>query len=686
MSRPEPPSKLQKVRNFGIAAHIDAGKTTLTERILYYTGATYKIGEVHEGNTEMDYLPEERARGITITAAVTHCAWAGHNLHLIDTPGHVDFTIEVERSMRVLDGVILVLDGVKGVEPQTETVWRQAERYRVPRIIFVNKMDRPGADFERAVNSVASRLHGRPVPVAVPSELSGKVGVIDLLTREWVTFEGERGADINRQPLPEALEDQYAHWYEKLVEAAADFDDSVAEAYLSGDPVDSETIVAILRKQTIANKLQPVFGGAALRDYGVQLALTGVITYLPSPLEVPEPVGEHPKTHEMLPIPLDEKAPFAALAFKVQMFSGRRHVYAKIYRGKLQAGQAIYNATRGELERVGRVLEIRADRREDLDKAVAGDIVLISGLRRVSTGDTICDPAHLVVLEPIRAYEPVMALAVETVKSSEDDKVLDSLQKMVEEDPTLRLVEDADTGQRLLRGMGELHLQVVLERMQREYAVEVRAGRPRVVYREGTGQTGVGEGVVDRTLEKGGRQHARVVVEVTPTSYELPVSVDQSAASVVVTPPEAILSETQRQWILDTIRQEAQTGPVQGYPLVGTEFRLVSVDLFGSESNEVALREAAARATRAALHNADAHLLTPIMHIEIEVPSDMVGTVMGDLQSRGGMIMGMNAEDSITQVQGECAMERLFGYVNDLRSSTQGRGTFTLRFSRLDRV
>lgn len=685
MSRPEVSSKLAKVRNFGIAAHIDAGKTTLTERILFYTGATYKIGEVHEGNTEMDYLPEERARGITITAAVTHCAWAGHNLHLIDTPGHVDFTIEVERSMRVLDGVILVLDGVKGVEPQTETVWRQAERYRVPRIIFVNKMDRPGADFEKAVRSVENRLGGKPVVVAVPVQHEGQWGVLDLMTRELINFEGDRGSNVIRKPVPAALEETFTHWRDRLVESVADYDDAIAEAYLSGEPVASEALIPVLRTQTLANRVQPVFGGAALKDFGVQLALNGVITYLPSPLDVPETVGENPKTHEMVSVPLDEKGPFAALAFKVQMFSGRRHIYCKVYRGKLQAGQAVYNATRGEMERVGRVLEIRADRREDLEKAVAGDIVLISGLRRVSTGDTICDPTNLVTLEPIRSYEPVMALAVETVKSSEDDKVLDALQKMVEEDPTLRLVEDGESGQRLLRGMGELHLQVVLERMQREYAVDVRAGRPRVVYREGTGMAAQGEGSVDRVLEKGGRQRARVVVDLQPLPYDQAVQVSADLAGIQVLPPEATLSETQRQWILETVKQEAQTGPVQGYPLVGTKFIVSQVELFGAESNEVALREASARATRAALHNADAHLLTPIMHIEIEVPSDCVGPVMGDLQSRGGIIMGMNAEDTITQIQGECAMEKLFGYVNDLRSNSQGRGTFTLRFSRLDR-
>lgn len=686
MSRPESSQRLHRVRNFGIAAHIDAGKTTLTERILYYTGATHKIGEVHDGNTEMDYLPEERARGITITAAVTHCDWAGHNLHLIDTPGHVDFTIEVERSMRVLDGVILVLDAVKGVEPQTETVWRQAERYRVPRLMFVNKMDRPGADFERAVKSVVARLGGRPVPVCVPAEVNGKPVVLDLLAGECLAFEGDRGSVLRRGPVPPALSETFSRWHDKLIEAAADFDDAIAELYLGGEEVPREKLVQVLRRETLATRIQLLFGGAALRDYGIQPVLDGVITFLPSPLDVPEPVGEHPKTQEPVQIGLDEKGPLAALAFKVQMFAGRRHVYLRVYRGRITPGMAIFNATRGEQERVGRVLDIRADRRDDLERAVAGDIVLISGLRKVTTGDSLCEQGHQVLLEPIRSYEPVMALAVESMRSSDDDKVLDALQKMVEEDPTLRLVEDSDTGQRLLRGMGELHLQVVLERMQREYAVEVRTGRPRVVYREGTGKAASGEGVVDRVLEKGGRQHARVFIKVVPTGYDQPVRVFGEAAQIKVSPPEASLTEVQRQWLLDTVRLEAQTGPGQGYPLVGTDIHIDGVELFGQESNEVALREAAARGVRTALQNADAHLLTPIMAIEIEAPSDMVGGVLGDLQARGGIIHGLNALDTLTQVQGECAMEKLFGYVNDLRSATQGRGTFTLRFSRLDRA
>jgi elongation factor G len=414
--------------------------------------------------------------------------------------------------------------------------------------------------------------------------------------------------------------------------------------------------------------------------------LDGVIAYLPSPLEVSEPVGEHPKTHEPVPVPLTEKGPLVALAFKVQMFGGRRHVYLKIYRGKISTGMSVWNPSRNEFERVGRLFSITADKRENLDSAVAGDIVLVSGFRKISTGDTLCESDAPVLLEPIQSYEPVMALAVENAKTGDDDKVLDAMTKMVEEDPTLRLVEDADSGQRLLRGMGELHLTVVLERMQREYQVEVRAGRPRVVYREGIAHQADGEGLVDRVLEKGGKQHARVVVQVTPTGYENGVQAFAPAGEIKVSPAEANLSETQRLWIQDTLKNESVTGPLQGYPLVGTDFRVVSVDLYGAESNEVALREATARAARAALQNADAHLLTPIMHVEVEVPSNLVGSVMGDLQSRNGLILGVDAEDSISQIKAECAMEKLFGYSTDLRGMTQGRGTFTLRFSRLDRA
>ncbi len=678
--------KFQKVRNFGIAAHIDAGKTTLTERILYYTGATYKIGEVHDGNTQMDYMPEERERGITITAAVTHCSWRKHHLHLIDTPGHVDFTIEVERSMRVLDGVILVIDAVKGVEPQTENVWRQAERYRVPRMVFVNKMDRPGADFERAVKTLETRLGARPMVVAVPVWTETRTGVLDLLDETWVTFSGERNAEVERRPIPGDLLETFELARERLVEGVADFDDDIAEKFLSGDPVDAASLRAVLRKETLANKLQPVLGGAALRDFGVQPVLDAIIDFLPNPLDVASVVGENPKTKEAVIIELDSRGHTVALAFKVQMIQGRRHVYLKLYRGRLTAGQAVWNATQGIMERIGRVYDVRADRRDNLDHASAGDIVIVAGLKRSTTGDTLCDPRHRVVLEPIRPYEPVMGLAVEPVKSSEEEKVLDALSKMVEEDPTLALVDDPDSGQRILRGMGELHLTVVLDRIRREFGVSVRTGRPRVVYRECLTSESEGEAIVDRTTDKGARYRARVVVRANPTDIEQPVHVLGDLASIEVQPPEARLTPNQVDWLKETVGQESQTGPIDGNPLVGCDVRIVAVELFGMESNEVALREAAARATRAALKNATANLLAPIMFLQVEVPSDMVGNVLGDLQARGGVILGMDTGALTARIDAECPMERLFGYANDLRSATQGRGTFTLQFARLDKI
>ncbi len=678
--------KFQKVRNFGVAAHIDAGKTTLTERILYYTGASYKIGEVHEGNTQMDYMPEERERGITITAAVTHCDWKKHHLHLIDTPGHVDFTMEVERSMRVLDGVILVIDAVKGVEPQTETVWRQAERYQVPRMVFVNKMDRPGADFERAVHTLETRLGAHPMVVAIPVWTEAVTGILDLLDGTWVTFHGERNSEVRREPVPESLADVFEQARERLVEGLADFDDDIAEQFLAGEVVSAERLRVVLRRETIATRVQPVLGGAALRDFGVQPVLDAIIDFLPNPLDVNDVVGEDPKTKEPVTIELDSRGKTVALAFKVQMIQGRRHVYLKLYRGRLSAGQAVWNATQSVMERIGRVYSVRADRRENLDHASAGDIVIVAGLKRCTTGDTLCDPRHRVVLEPIRPYEPVVGLAVEPMRSSEEEKVFDALSKMVEEDPTLALVEDPDSGQRILRGMGELHLTVVLDRIRREYGVNVRTGRPRVVYRECLTSEAEGEALVDRTTDKGARFRARVRVRVKPTELEKPVQVMGDLERIVVLPPEAHLTPNQVDWLRETVGQESQTGPIEGYPLVGCEVHIAEVELFGMESTEVALREAAARATRAALRNAEAHLLAPIMFLQVEVPADMVGSVLGDLQARGGVILGMNTGPTTTQIDAECPMERLFGYANDLRSATQGRGTFTLQFSRLDKV
>jgi len=598
----------------------------------------------------------------------------------------VDFTIEVERSMRVLDGVVMVLDAVKGVEPQTETVWRQAERYAVPRLIFVNKMDRPGADFLNAVNTVRLRLKGNPVVVAIPILEDSRAGVIDLIGKRWLTFTGERGSGINEGPIPEDLLELADEWYEQLLEAAADADDDIAEAYLSGEAVAAEALKAVLRRETMANAIQVVIGGSALKDFGVQPTLNAVIDFLPSPLEVPEVFGVNPKSGESVAVHLEEKEPLVALVFKVQMIGGRRHVYLKLYRGTLSNGQSVWNANRSAYEKISRIFDMRADRKDGMDSAVAGDIVLAIGLKHASTGDTICASNAPVSLEPIQNYEPVMALAVETIRSSDEEKVVDALNKMVEEDPSLRLVVDPDSGQRLLRGMGELHLSVVLERMQREYGVGIRSGRPRVVYRESIGKTGYGDTLVDRILEKGGRLRARVKVCLRPTSYDKAIEVRIDATAITVSPPEASLSLAQQEWLRETIGQESQIGPIQGYPTVGASVELVAVELFGAESNEVVLREAAARSTRAALQNADAHLLTPIMRIEIDAPSDTIGGVLGDLQARGGVITGMDAIDGTTQVQGECPMEKLFGYANALRSGTQGRGTFTLQFARLDRA
>lgn len=686
MARADTVQRLTRVRNFGIAAHIDAGKTTLTERILYYTGVSHKIGEVHEGTTQMDYMPEERARGITITAAVTHCEWKSHDLHLIDTPGHVDFTIEVERSMRVLDGVVVVLDAVKGVEPQSETVWRQAERHRVPRIIFVNKMDRAGADFDHAVQTVIERLGGRPVVVMVPVQVGNIWALIDVIGRKLITFSGERNKDVTYGPLFGDHEITCEEWREKVVEAAADLDDGVADKYLSGEDISEDELRAALRRGTLACQIQPTFGGSALKDYGVQPVLDGVLTYLPSPLDVGAVTGQDARSGAEVRVDLTDNGPFCALAFKVQMIDTRRHVYLRIYRGKLKPGDAVWNNRRKEAERVARIFHVRADTRDRLEVATAGDIVLCAGLRWASTGDTLSDTANPVSLAPITATDPVIALSIETVKSDQDDKVQEALEKMVEEDPTLKLSVDPDSGQRLLHGMGELHLEVVLDRMQREYSVAIRTGVPRVVYRESIGSDGRGEIFIDRKLESGFTHRARVVVGVTPQPIDDGVKVIFEPSRIQVKPDGINLSPNQQQWIHEALRNESLTGPISGNPLVGVQIRCLEVELFGIESPEPVLREATARAVRAALQHADPYSLAPIMAMEVEVPGEQVGSVLGDIQSRGGMVLGMEATGSLSQLQAECPMERLFGYATALRSMTQGRGTFTLRFSRFDRI
>jgi elongation factor G len=672
---------LDLVRNIGIAAHIDAGKTTLTERILYYTGASHKIGEVHEGNTHTDYMPEERAHGITITSAVTKCPWKDHLIQVIDTPGHVDFTIEVERSMRVLDGAVIVMDGVRGVEPQTETVWRQASKFGVPRLVFVNKMDRPGASFDRSMESLRKRLGANTVPVCVPIDDGG---VMHLIEQRCYRFSGERGEVVTLEDIPALELDTFRRHREAMLVAAAELDPSLEEAVFMGEEVEPDLVWAALRKGTLALRIIPVFGGTALRNRGVQPLLDGVLKLLPNPLERPPAIARLPDGSEEL-VEMTSDGPLAAIAFKVQLWEGRRHVFVRVYRGKLEPGVPIRIAGRDKEERVARVFDVDADAKKRIDVLSAGQIGLLAGLRWATTGDTLCDPEREVFLEKIDSKEPVLGLAVEPESSKEEEKFLEVMAKVCEEDPTLRFVEDKDTGQRVLRGMGELHLQIVFERIEREFGLKVHAGKPRVMSRETIAGPGTGDALVERTFHitetKELHLKARCLARARPrdrnTGMELTVSPR-------VLPEGALLTATQLEAVRSGVNDAVLGGPVEGSPLQDVAVQLLEVELFGEATTAQALRMAASQAVREALANGGGQVLRPLMRIEVVVPDENLGGVLGDLQSRRSNIHGQEAEMGMSTIAGECPLEGLLGYTTVLRSITRGRGSFTMEFARFD--
>ncbi|MCK6507180.1 elongation factor G [Myxococcota bacterium] len=677
---------LSNVRNIGIAAHIDAGKTTLTERILFYTGASHKIGEVHDGAAHMDWMEEEKAHGITITAAVTKCPWRDHLIQVVDTPGHVDFTIEVERAMRVLDGAVIVMDAVRGVEPQTETVWRQASRFQIPRLIFVNKMDRPGASYERCMQTLERRLRGTPVPVCVPVD----DGVIDLVEQRFWVFGGEKGEQVEVGPVPDHHQDTLATHRESMLLAAAEADPELEEAVLEGADIPPERLWAALRKLTIAGRIHPFFGGSALRNRGVQPLLDGVLKLLPAPLERPAAIARRPgfaedseEGHEIVEMTPD--GPLAALAFKVQLWEGRRHVFVRIYRGKLQPGDKIRLGGKDTEERVARVFDVDSASKKRIDEASAGQIVLLAGLRWATTGDTICTPEHEVLLESIDLKEPVLGLAVEPESSKDEDKFLDVMGKVCEEDPTLRFEEDKDTGQRILKGMGELHLQIVFERIAREFGLKIRAGTPRVMSRETVLAKGRGEVDLDRTITfpdgKEVTMRARAVAEVRPLARGEGIKVKVEPRIL----PEGVVPNADQAIAIRAGAQDSLGGgPLEGAPLQDLDVRVVEVQLYETGSTAQALRIAVAQAVRAALVNAGGCLLQPLMKVEVTVPDENMGAVLGDLQSRKASISGQESDMGTTTISGECPLVGLLGYTTDLRSLTRGRGQFVMEFSRFD--
>ncbi|TME83016.1 MAG: elongation factor G, partial [Chloroflexi bacterium] len=646
---------LAKTRNIGIIAHIDAGKTTVTERILFYTKKIYKLGEVHEGAATMDWMPQEQERGITITAAATTCFWDDHRINIIDTPGHVDFTVEVERSLRVLDGAVVVFDGVAGVEPQSETVWRQADRYRVPRICFINKLDRTGADFWRCVEMIRERLGAMPVPIQIPIGSEDRFqGVVDLVRMKAIQYRDDRGEHIEETDIPEALVEEAKKQRERMLEAVAEVDDELTHKYFEGTLTEAE-IKHGLRLGTLENKFVPVLTGSALKNKGIQPMLDAVVDYLPSPLDVPPVIGEDPRSHAELLRTVDDKEPFSALAFKIAAdpFVGKL-AFFRVYSGTLKSGSYVYNATKDRKERIGRILQMHANHREEIDQVYAGDIAAAVGLKDTFTGDTLADPDHPVILESISFPEPVIEVAIEPKTKADQDKLAIALQRLAEEDPTFRVHTDEESGQTRIAGMGELHLDVLVDRMVREFRVAANVGRPSVSYRETIRRTADGVGrFVRQTGGKG--QYGHAVIHLEPLEkgggYEF---VDKIVGGAI--PREFIRSVDQG------IREALETGIYAGYPMVDVRATLFDGSYHEVDSSEMAFKIAGSMAVKDAVEKADATVLEPMMQVEVTMPEQFMGDVIGDLNSRRGQVEGMDSRGSTQVVRAFVPLAEMFGY------------------------
>jgi elongation factor G len=671
--------KLNNIRNIGIIAHIDAGKTTVTERVLYYTGRSHKIGEVHDGEAVMDWMADEQERGITITSAVTTCQWKGRDIQVIDTPGHVDFTIEVERSLRVLDGAVGVFCAVGGVEPQSETVWRQADHYKVPKLAFINKMDRIGADYFGAIQMMRDRLKANPlilqVPVGVEDGFSGVVDLVHMQQIQW--DEDTLGASYNSGEIDADLRDDAEMYRDQLLETLAEVDDGIMEAYLVEAPIDTEMILTAIRKATVALKLVPVLCGSALKNKGIQPLLDAIVQFLPSPIDVPAIKGAHPETGETILCHPDEKAPLAALIFKVSMIEGRKLSFVRVYSGKLQAGSDVYNPSRNKKEKLSRILKMHANKRERMDTVGPGAIVGVVGLKDSSTGETLCHPDHPVLLENIEFYEPVISVAVEPKTHSDQEKLKQVLEKFMAEDPTLRVREDEDTGQTILSGMGELHLEIITSRMQREFNTRVNVGKPQVVYRETIETAATGSGVFDKELA-GTRHHGEVTLQLTP----LPRGEGNRFESHL---PEADLAPALVEAVEKGVMESLESGILLGYPVVDVKAVLSAVGNQEIVGTDLAYTVAASMAVRQALSQGNSFLLDPIMDVEVIVPEDFMGDVIGDLNSRGGKIESIQPRLGAQIIKATVPLAKMFGYSTSLRSATQGRGTFSMQFYRFDR-
>ncbi|MCX8041325.1 MAG: elongation factor G [Thermodesulfobacteriaceae bacterium] len=671
---------LQTTRNIGFVAHIDAGKTTTTERVLYYTGKTYKIGEVHEGTAVMDFLPQEQERGITITSACTTTFWRGHRINIIDTPGHVDFTIEVERSLRVLDGTVVIFCAVGGVEPQSETVWRQANKYKVPRLAFINKMDRVGANFERVVEEIKQRLGANPLIIQLPLGTEENfTGIIDLVEMKAIVWDEDiLGAKYRYLEIPEDLRNKVEEYKLRMIEKLADINDEIMEKYLEGKELYSEELKRAIREATISFKIVPVLCGSAFKNKGIQPLLDAIVDYLPSPLDIPPVKGINPDTKEIEERPTDPEAPLAALAFKIMTdpYVGTL-TFLRIYSGYLESGMGVYNSTKRKKERIGRLVRMHANHREEISYASAGDIVAALGLRITTTGDTLCDETHPIELEKLEIPEPVISVAVEPKTKADQDKLGIALQKIALEDPSFRVSVNQETGQTLIWGMGELHLEIIVDRLLREFKVGVNVGKPEVAYKETITLRAEAEGkYIKQTGGRGQYGHVKLVVEPNPgKGFEF---VSEIVGGVI---PKEFIPAVEK-----GVKEATQEGIMAGYPVVDVKVRLVDGSYHEVDSSDLAFAIAGSLAFKSACQKANPVLLEPIMKLEVIVPEEYLGEVLGDISSRRGKIEGMELRGHIRVVKAFVPLSEMFGYATILRSLTQGRGNFTMQFSHYEKV
>ncbi|BAZ46657.1 translation elongation factor G [Chondrocystis sp. NIES-4102] len=669
---------LERVRNIGIAAHIDAGKTTTTERILFYTGIAYKMGEVHDGAATMDWMQQEQERGITITAAAISTSWKDHKINIIDTPGHVDFTIEVERSMRVLDGVIAVFCSVGGVQPQSETVWRQANRYNVPRIAFVNKMDRTGANFFKVYEQIKDRLQANAVPIQIPigSETEFQ-GIIDLVRMRAILYKDDLGKEIEDVEIPEQLQDQAQEFRNRLIESIAETDEQLLEKFLMEEEFSEVEIKKAIRQGTINGSIMPMLCGSAFKNKGVQILLDAVVDYLPAPIEVPPITGELPDGSASVRHSSDEE-PFAALAFKIASDKFGRLTFIRVYSGILSKGSYVYNATKQKKERISRLVVLKSNDRIEVEELRAGDLGAIVGLKLATTGDTLCDEKNPIILESLFVPEPVISVAVEPQTKSDVEKLAKALQALSDEDPTFRVSTNPETNQTVIAGMGELHLEILVDRMLREFNVEATVGKPQVAYRETIRKSSTGEGKYIK--QSGGKgQYGHAVLEIEPGK---PTSGFEFVSKIVggTIPKEYIPA------IEEGVKQTCESGILSGYPLIDVKVTLIDGSYHDVDSNEMAFKVAGSMAVRSAVLNAAPVVLEPMMKVEVEVPEDFLGDVIGDLNSRRGNIEGMNSEVGMAKIDAQVPLAKMFGYATDIRSKTQGRGIFSMEFSEYSEV